>query len=235
MTLVAIHQPTFLPWLGWWDKLVRADVFVLLDDVQFPKKGGTWMNRVRMLVDGEPRWVTMPVDRAYSGTRGVREMRIDESKPWREAMLATIRRSYARAAFADDVLPVVEDALAARTDLVAELNERAFRLLGDRLALDMSKLVHQSELGVAGHGTQLLVELCRAAGGDTYLSGDGSDGYLEEEAFAAAGLGLVFQEFTPPPYPQRLEDYVAGLSVVDALMNCGWGGTGELLRLRGRS
>ena len=73
MTLVAIHQPTFLPWLGWWDKLVRADRLVLLDDVQFPKKGGTWMNRVRMLVNGEPAWVTVPLDRSYHGVAPVRE------------------------------------------------------------------------------------------------------------------------------------------------------------------
>jgi hypothetical protein len=230
MTLVAIHQPTFLPWLGWWDKLVRADVLVLLDDVQFSKKGGTWMNRVRMLVGGEPRWVTMPVDRAYSGTRTVREMRIDESKPWRENILATIRGSYARSRFAKDVLPAVEQALAAPTDRVAGLNEHAIRLLAARLGVDTTKLVHQSELDVSGEGTQLLVDLARAVGGDTYLSGDGADGYLEEDAFPAAGLGLVFQEFTPPRYPQAVDGYVAGLSVVDALMNCGWDGTAELLR-----
>lgn len=235
MTLVAIHQPTFLPWLGWWDKLVRADVLVLLDDVQFSKKGGTWMNRVRMLVGGEPRWVTVPVDRAYSGTRSVREMRIDESKPWRENVLATIRSSYARAPFLDEGLPLVEEALAARTDRVAALNERAIRLFADRLGLDTSKLVHQSELGISGSGTQLLVDLCRAVGGDTYLSGDGADGYLEEDAFGAAGLGLTFQEFAPPRYPQAGypqagADHVAGLSIVDALLNCGWHDTAELLR-----
>ncbi len=230
MTLVAIHQPTFLPWLGWWDKLVRADVFVLLDDVQFPKKGGTWMNRVRMLVGGEARWMTMPVDRRYEGTRRVREMRIDESKPWRENMLATIRGSYARAPFADDVLPLVEEALAASTDRVAELNERATRLLAGRLGLDASKLVRQSDLGVSGEGTELLAKLCRTVGGDTYLSGDGADGYLEENVFGAAELDLTFQMFTPPRYPQPTPDYVAGLSVVDALMSCGLRGTAELLQ-----
>jgi hypothetical protein len=230
VTVVAIHQPTFLPWLGWWDKLVRADVLVLLDDVQFSKKGGTWMNRVRMLVGGEARWVTMPVDRAYSGIRSVREMRIDESKPWREKLFSTIRGSYAGAPFAAEVLPVVDEALAAQTDRVAELNERTIRLLADRLGLDTSKLVRQSELGVSGSGTELLIGLCRAVGGHTYLSGDGSDGYLEKDAFAAAGLGLAFQEFSPPRYPQPVDTYVPGLSVVDALMNCGWEATAALVR-----
>lgn len=234
MTLVAIHQPTFLPWLGWWDKLVRADVFVVLDDVQFPKKGGTWMNRVQMLIGGEARWVTMPVDRAYTGTRGVREMRIDDSKPWRENVLTTVRSSYARAPFFDDVLPVLEQSLTAETHLVAEFNERAIALLADRLGLDTSKAVRQSELGVSGSGTELLVDLCRAVGGDTYLSGDGSDGYLERDAFAAAGLVLTFQEFRSPRYPQPVAEHVAGLSLIDAAMNCGWRGAAELLEPGGR-
>lgn len=230
MTLVAIHQPTFLPWLGWWDKLVRADVMVLLDDVQFPKKGGTWMNRVRLLVGGEPRWVTVPVDRAYTGTRSVHEMRIDESKPWRENLLATIRGSYARAPFAGEGLELVEAALADRTDHVAEFNERTIRLLAENLELDTRKLVHQSELCVSATGTQLLVELCRAVDGDTYLSGDGADGYLEPDLFRSAGLTLAYQEFVPPEYPQPVDGYVAGLSVVDALMSCGSQGTADLLQ-----
>jgi hypothetical protein len=230
MTLVAVHQPTFLPWLGWWDKLVRADVLVLLDDVQFPKKGGTWINRVKMLVAGEARWVTVPVDRAFHGTRFVREMQIDDAKPWRESVVGAIRGSYGRAQHADDVLPVVEEAVSAPCRHIAELNERAIRLFAGRLELDASKLVRQSDLGVAGTGTDLLVELCHAVDGDTYLSGDGADEYLVPDLFRRAGLELAYQEFSPPRYPQAAPDYVPGLSVVDALMSCGWGGTAELLR-----
>jgi len=198
--------------------------------VQFPKKGGTWINRVKMLVGGEARWVTVPVDRAFRGTRSVREMQVDNSKPWRENMLGTIRGSYARAAGAAEVLPVVEEALNVPCDRIAELNERAIRLFAERLGLDTTKLVHQSDLGISGTGTELLVELCSAVGGDTYLSGDGADGYLVPDLFRSAGLALVYQEFAPPRYPQPAPDYISGLSVVDALMSCGWSGTAELLR-----
>jgi WbqC-like protein len=233
MTLVAVHQPTFLPWLGWWDKLARADVFVLLDDVQYPKTGsGTWINRVRLLVSGEPRWVTVPVDRAFHGTRTVREMRIDVTKPWRERIEQTVASNYARAPYFAEVMPVVEEALSGETDRIAELNEHGIRLLADRLALDASKLVRQSDLGVVGSSNELLVALCREVGGDTYLSGDGAGDYLDEGAFAAAGLGLDLQQFKPPQYPQSVESHVPGLSVVDALMSCGWGGTAALLKPR---
>jgi WbqC-like protein family len=229
MTTVAIHQPTFLPWLGWWDKLVRADVLVLLDDVQFPKKGGSWMNRVRVLVAGEPRWITVPVDRAYHGVRSVREMRIDDSKPWRGQIGATLARAYAEAAHRDDVLPGLEDALAIPTDRVAELNEATIRKIAEQLELDTAKLVRQSDLGVDGTGTDLLISLCRAVDADAYLTGDGADGYLDADRFAEVGLDLVFQEFVPPDYPQLAADHAPGLSIVDALMSCGWSGTRALL------
>lgn len=227
--LVAIHQPTFLPWLGWWDKLARADVFVLLDDVQFPKKGGTWMNRVRILIGGEARWVTVPVDRAFSGTRSVREMRIDVGRPWRDELLRTLASSYGRTPHFADVMPAVEDALASPSDRIAELNESAIRSLAGPLGLDASRLVRQSDLGVKGTGNELLVALCRAVGGDVYLSGDGAGDYLSEQAFADAGLDLRYQKFSPPAYPQAVADHVPGLSVVDALMSCGWKGTAALV------
>jgi hypothetical protein len=230
VTVAAIHQPTFLPWLGWWDKLVRADVFVLLDDVQFPKKGGSWTNRVRLLVNGEPRWLTVPVDRAFHGTRSVREMRIDTAKAWRAEILRTLALSYGRAPHFAEVMPVVEQALDVGAEQIAELDEHAVRSLAGPLGLDTSRLVRQSDLDVAGTGSELLVDLCRRVGADTYLSGDGAGGYLSEQAFREAGIGLRYQEFSPPAYPQPGDGHVPGLSVVDALMSCGWRGTATLIR-----
>ena len=82
--IVAIHQPNFFPWLGYFDKIARANVFVILDSVQFPKKQGNWMNRVRVLVHGKPHWLTVPVDRTFHGVRSVREMQIASDSPWRD-------------------------------------------------------------------------------------------------------------------------------------------------------
>jgi WbqC-like protein family len=229
MTVVAIHQPTFLPWLGWWNKLVRADVFVLLDDVQFSKKGGTWMNRVGMLVNGRPAWVSVPVDRSYHGLRSVRETVTDDKAPWREKIAKTIATSYGRTRHFDDVYPRIEELLQLPSDRLAELNETSIRRIATWLELDTSKLVRQSDLGVTGTGTDLLVELCRATGSDTYLTGDGAGGYLEADRFQSAGIALVLQEFVPPRYPQLADGHVPGLSVVDALMSCGWEGTAELV------
>lgn len=228
-----MHQPTFLPWLGWWDKLVRADIVVLLDDVQFPKKGGTWMNRVRVLVNGIPTWLTVPVDRGYHGVRRVREMRIGSDDRWRGRIAKTLATAYARSPYFDEVQPVVEQLLQLPTDRIAELNEHAIRRIADRLCLDTTKLVHQSSLHTTEHSTDLLIELCKAVGGTVYMTGDGSDEYLETQKFAPAGLRLEVQGFTSPRYRQAAETFVPGLSIVDALMSCGWEGTATLLRERG--
>jgi hypothetical protein len=224
-----MHQPTFLPWLGWWDKFVRADVFVLLDEVQFPKKGGTWINRVRVLAGDAPIWLTVPVDRSYHGFRTVRATLTDESKPWREKTLATIGTSYARAKHFDDVYPVIEEIIGLPTNRIAALDEAGIRRIASELGIDAGKIVLQSEAPASGHGTDLLVALCKAVGGTTYLTGDGAGGYIEPERFAAAGLDFAEQRFTPPSYPQQSTSPVPGLSIIDALMNCGWEDTAILI------
>jgi hypothetical protein len=230
MLTVAIHQPNFLPWLGYFDKIARAGTFVLLDSVQFPKKGGTWTNRVRILVNGEATWLTVPIDRAYHGTRSIREMRLrDDDGRWRETALKTLRSAYGRAPCFEAVFPELERLLRDPADELAGYNERAIRRLCELLGLE-TPLVRASELEADGASTDLLVELVRAARGDAYLAGGGAEGYQEDEKFAAAGIELVRQDFVPPHYEQGGGEHVAGLSVVDALMHVGFDGVGRLLQ-----
>jgi hypothetical protein len=220
--VVAIHQPNFLPWLGWFDKLARADVLVLLDATQFPRTSrGTWMNRVQVLINREPRWVTVPVVRAGRGTQDLRDVRVDDGQPWREKLLRTIQLSYGRAPFFDDHFPLVQEILGEPTDRLTELNEHGLRLLAAALGLDPAKLVRASNLDADAGSTELLVQLTRSAGGSAYLSGDGAAGYQDDELFARAGLELVYQEFEQQPYPQLADGFVPGLSVVDALFSVG--------------
>jgi hypothetical protein len=220
--VVAIHQPTFLPWLGWFDKLARADVLVLLDATQFPRTSrGTWMNRVQVLINRQPRWLTVPVVRAGRGTQDLREVRVDDAQPWRDKLLRTLHLSYARAPFFDEHFPLIQEIVEQPTDLLAEFNERGVRRLAEALRLDATKLVRASDLDAEGGSTELLVQLTRAAGGSAYLSGDGAAGYQDDELFAHAGLELLYQEFEQQPYPQLADTFTPGLSVVDALFSVG--------------
>lgn len=201
--LVAIHQPNFFPWLGFFDKLARADTFVLLDTVEFSK--GSRTNRVEVLVGGRPQWITAPLRRAtLSGP--IREVVIDETRDWRAKVVKTLQQNYPRAT----ALPFVEELVGHDSERLAAYNEHAIRRLAETLG-HSGTIVRASDLDVQGRATELLVDIVRALGGTAYLAGSGAGGYQENERFAAAGIELIAQDFTPP-------ESVGGLSVIHALL-----------------
>ena len=232
MTLVAAHQPNFLPWLGYFDKIRRADVFVVLDDVQFEKSGaGTWTNRVQIRVAGDPAWITVPVVRAYHGTRAISEMQIDSGSQWREKLLRTIELNYRRAPYFDAVYPWLASLVRLESDSLLEYNMNAIQATLTRIGLANTRLVASSSLDVRSRATERIIELVQVAGGDSYLAGGGAQGYQVDDRFAEAGLRLVYQDFRHPTYPQQgASQFIPGLSIIDALLNVGFEGTAELLR-----
>lgn len=228
--LVAIHQPNFLPWLGFFDKIRRSDLFVAMDNVQFGKTGaGTWTNRVQVIVNGEPAWVTMPIVRAFHGVRAIKEMEVQAEPSWRVKLLRTIENSYRRAPYFGEVFGLVEPIIQNPTSNLAEYNMAGIRQLCGALRLT-TPIVIGSTLGVDGRATELLIRMVKAAGGTAYLAGGGAAGYQEDEQFREAGITLIYQEFHHPAYPQfNTTAFKPGLSIVDALMNCGFRATADLL------
>lgn len=228
--VVAIHQPNFFPWLGFFDKVIRSDVFIVLDHVQFPKSEGNWSNRVKMAVNGEAAWVTMPVARDYDGFRRIDEMRIDNRAPWRRKLLQLLRTNYGRALAFREVFPVVESWVETPADLVADYNIGVVTAMCATLGLRSSHLVRSSTLGADGAKSELVANLVTAVGGTAYLSGDGSGGYLQEEVLTSAGVAVEYQHFRHPEYLQRPgHGFIAGLSILDAIFHCGFDGTSRVL------
>ena len=231
--IVAIHQPNFLPWLGFFDKLARADVFVLLDDVQFPRTSkGTWINRVKLLANGSEQWATVPIVRSQGSALPIAEVRIDDAQPWRKKLVRTVELNYRRAPAFDDVFPLVEELLDHREPLIARFNERNIRALAEAIGLDTGKIVRSSDIGARGQSTDLLIELTLAVGGTAYMPGGDAYRYQEDDKFTERGLELAPQEFEHPPYAQLGESFVPGLSIVDALLNRGLDGTRALVTRR---
>jgi RimJ/RimL family protein N-acetyltransferase len=207
--VVAIHQPNFFPWLGYFDKLRHCDVFVLLDSVQFSK--GSRSNRTQVLVGGEPRWITAPIVRA--GADGpIRNVLTDDQREWRSKLVKTLRTSYARANAFAEAMPLLEELIANPERRLAAYNEHAIRRLAEAIGASGTEIVRASELAVEGSATALLVDIVRTLGGTTYLAGDGAGGYQEDELFAANGIELVRQGFEPP-------EAAGGLSVIHALLS----------------
>ena len=235
---VAIHQPNFFPWLGFFDKLCRSDVFVMLDGVQLAQGrggNGNWSNRVRVLKDGHAAWLTAPVKRSGQGLQSIQDVQLADDQPWRAKMLNTLRATYGRAPSFAAVMPCVESIMETATTSLAEFNVHAIDALLGRLGVAHGRVIRQCDLAAEGRATELLIHLVQAAGGSAYLCGGGSGGYLDAAAFARAGLTLSFQQYQHPVYEQRGgHEFVPGLSILDALMHCGFDGVRDMLAERGR-
>lgn len=215
--IVSIHQPAYLPWLGYFDKIARADLFIWLDNVQFQKN--SFQNRNKILTKDGPVWLTVPVR-----TSGVlyetplKEVEIDNGRNWRAKHLASIRMNYNKAPNFTDYFPGL-----------ARFYEREWPTL-DRLCWEMlahfnallgvkTPIRRASELNAAGAKSDLILDLCRKAGATTYLSGALGRDYLDLASFAKAGIAIEFQDYKHPSYHQVYPGFVSALAVVDVLMN----------------
>lgn len=223
--LVAAHQPHFLPWLGYFDKLRKADRFVILDHVQFERQN--YQNRARILMAGRVEWLTVPVVQKSRDERIIDKEIHNEPDGrliWSRRAVKTLEHAYGRAPFFRDYMPGLRDILESRWARLAELD---LALIGWCLEqLDVrTPMVRSSDLAVPGHKSELVLNACKAVGAAGYLCGQGgSRKYLDVPAFEAAGVQVVWQEFRHPFYPQlgvNGQGPVRGLSVVDLLFNCG--------------
>ena len=216
--ICAIHQPNFFPWLGYFDKIRRADVMIFLDDVAYPRSGsgmGSWSNRVKIAVQGRAHWIGCPL-RRYSGVKMIHEIVIGRG-PWREKIRRTLDINYRRDPGYASTIEIVDPLLNFETDSLVEYNINAVTTLAVALGLTTTKYYKQSEMGVTGASTQLLVDLVRSARCDAYLAGGGAGGYQEDDLFSANGVELIYQNYSPAPYGPP-ETFIPGLSVIDYLM-----------------
>lgn len=222
--IVAAHQPNFMPWLGFFDKMRRADVFVIVDHVQFERQN--YQNRTRIKADEGVRWLTMPV-RQLSQNETILEKKLAEATSgrhdWRRKLRLTLEQSYARTPHFKAYAPPFLEAIAAAGDSLVELNIRLIELAKRALGIE-TVLARSSTLGIVGAKSEMVLSLCKAVKADAYLAGDGgSRQYLDQEAFAAAGVRVIWQDFEHPVYLQEPSrwPFAPGLSVLDLLFNCG--------------
>jgi hypothetical protein len=215
---LVILQPSYLPWLGYFDQLHKSDVFVIYDDVQFDKHG--WRNRNRIKTPQGAQWLTVPVLTHGLGKPTNRQVRIKAGDPWPRKHLQALRTYYGKAPAFDLVFPRIEAWLSRPWDFLWELDLAGLAVFSDLLGL-RREIRLSSELHVEGVQTERLIRICRALGADTYLTGDAAKDYLEAAAFAAAGIRLEYHDYHHPTYAQLHGDFLSHLSIVDLLMNHG--------------
>lgn len=227
--VVAIHQPNFIPWLGYFYKMAHAQQFVFLDTVQYAK--GSFINRNRIKLKSGPIWLTVPVCTKGQFDQAISDMEMDWDHNWQQKHLHTLITNYHRAPFFDEVFPLLKSQYVANETVqkLADFNISMIQTICRYLDI-CPTLVRASELDVQGKGTDLLVNICARLGASTYLAGAGAVKYQEDEKFATAGILVQYSLFQPIKYNQLWGEFVGNLSVVDALMNCGQS-TRELLGL----
>lgn len=221
--IVAIHQPHFLPWLGYLHRMASSDLFVLLDHVQFERRN--YQNRTMIRVNGEARWLTVPMVQRSQKERIVDkevDNRLNGAKGWAPGSFATLRHAYSRAPFFADYAPAFERLFAQRWERLVDINQAGLDLLRKAFGIG-TPLARSSEMAVEGMRGDLLLSICRAVGARTLLAGmGGSRGYLDVAAFASSGIQIVFHDWIHPEYRQcGPGEFIRGLSAVDLLFNCG--------------
>lgn len=215
-----VTQPTYLPWLGYFEQIAQADVLVFLDTVQFERR--SWQNRNRLRgSNGQPFWLTVPVQ-SHRRETPIRQIRISPQENWAAKHLASIQHALQRAPYFADIFPRLESGLQAEHELLADLNTSGIRLLADSLGLH-PQIWRSSQLEAKGRKAELIVNICREVGATHYYTSVGAKDYVENEIwrFREASIDVRFQSWEHPVYPQTGSGFTSHLSAVDALMNIG--------------
>ena len=215
---VTILQPSYLPWLGFFEQMHRSDQFVLYDDVQFTRRD--WRNRNRIRVQEGSVWLTVPVIQKNKYEQSLLETKIDNSTSWKRKHLKSIRCHYSKTPFFDLYFPWCEKTFNREWNFLLDLSLETIQYLKEELKIN-TPLLRSSELGESGNKSERLISICKQLGATQYLSGESARNYISEKDFSDQGIGLEYQNYQHPEYPQRYEGFVPFLSTIDLLFNCG--------------
>ena len=212
-----ILQPSYIPWRGYFHQIAKADRFVFYDDVQYDRHG--WRNRNRIKSPQGSIWLTIPVE-----TRGVTSqhvtidrIRLPNHTRWNSRHWATLETSYHRAPFFETYRPALAPFWSRPPDLLADFTIELTVALARLLGIGETRFLRSSTLGAAGHKTERLLSILGALGADHYISGPSARGYLDEPAFASAGITLEYMSYEYPVYEQLHPPFDPQVSILDLL------------------
>ena len=217
--ILSANQPYFAPFSGFFDKIRRSDIFVFLDQVQFPR-GTTWLSRNRFKNDQGTLWLTVPVRKKGLGIQRIDQVRIDHEGRWAKKHAASLRNSYKNAPYYREHIPFLEDLFLKKVERLADLNLEIIRYLLMNLGI-RSRVMLLSELGIEEKGDRLILEICKRTGATAFLAQRPAKKIIDASLFFEAGITLEFFSPPCPVYPQLWGDFIPSLSAFDLLFNCG--------------
>ena len=217
---VTIHQPEHLPWLGFFNKMAKADTYVILDNVQYRK--GYFQNRNKILGTNGEQWISVPVQGKGRMDSTILDMQIAEERnpKWRRKYLNTLYLSYRNHPYFSLHFPFFEGLMEKNIMSLRDFNLEIIYYFADFLDIH-PKFVKASDLSIEGKKSDLVLSICKNLGADTYISGPSGADYMKLEDFEREGIAVTFQHFIHPVYPQlHTEEFIPYLSTLDLLFNC---------------
>ena len=215
--IVSIHQPYYFPWLGYFEKVLKADVFVILDDVQYEKNN--FYNRNRVKTSNGATWITIPV--MYKSKINLMDITIDEKQKWQKKHFDTIFFSYKKAPYFKEHEEFLENIFKnMKYEKLIDINLYTLKYLFNALEIE-TPIKYASELNINSTATQRLIDITKAVGADTYLSGSSGKNYMDLDLFDKENIDVIYQDYKSPTYTQLGNHFESNLSILDLLLNHG--------------
>jgi hypothetical protein len=220
--LVGILQPSYLPWLGFFEQMARVDCFVLYDDVQYDKQG--WRNRNRIKNREGIQWITVPILTKGKRSQLINQAQISLDTNWSIKHLASLETNYRNAGYFNDFFLKIEPLLKKQWQNLFDLNFELLNLLKEHLGIKTQLVLSSSllkKLPKDASPESRLIEICEKVGGDTLYEGAAGQNYIDTRLFKKANIGIIYQQYDHPVYKQLYGDFVPYLSIVDLIFNEG--------------
>ena len=228
---VVIHQPDFVPYLGFFHRFLHADFYIALDHVQFVYGSRAWTHRDKIKTAQGEKWLTVSVKKAPRDT-AINQIELSTDTGWRQDNLRLLEQNYRKAPFYVELMPEIERLYTRPFLLLRDFNMASIEMLMEMLDVRIP-WVWSSSLDPVGAKNELLVDLLQKVSATHYLSGVGARDYFRPEPFAKAGIEVIWQDFTHPVYAQQFGEFVPYLSALDVLFNHGITASREILRRGG--
>lgn len=220
--ICAIHQPHYLPYLGYFDKMYHSDVFVFLDTVQFEKNG--WQNRNKIRTSNGSQWLTVPVRRKKLGQR-IYDAKIDATQvSWKRKHFRSIEQNYSKAKYFEKYWPELKKLyLETNTDSLSMFDMCGIEWLRFILIPEWQGdvMLASDYEGISDEPTDRLIDLCQKFDCDMYYAGVGGQVYMNMNRLLNAGITVIWQRFEEKEYEQCYTPFLSGMGSLDYLLNCG--------------
>jgi len=213
---IAIMQPYFFPYIGYWQLICAVDRFVIYDDVNYIKRG--WVNRNRILINGEPSYITVPLQQASQNKR-ICDIYLQFSSIWRDKLIKSVETTYRKAPYFVEVFPVIERIIRYETDNLSDYLAHQLQTLAVFMGINTkfvqtSRCYENNELS----GQNRILDICKQEGAVTYINPQGGQSLYDRVAFAQSGLDLKFLTPFTIEYKQFGSEFIPWLSIIDVMM-----------------